>query len=90
MNVAGKSSGAPTFVGVIYNFGKAPEQSEPFSRIQEAKEWCCEHADYEDCLWVVLSNGIFEAGGLIDAIWEDSDKEDNWYENDYEEDDARL
>jgi hypothetical protein len=88
MNGAGKS-GAPTFVGVIYNFGKAPEQSEPLPHFQDAKEWCCEHADYEDCVWVVLSNGIFESGGVIDVMWDESTEEDDWYGED-EDQEARL
>jgi hypothetical protein len=91
MNGAGKSN-APTFVGVIYNFGKAPETSESFSRFQEAKEWCAEHAEYEDCIWVVLSDGIFESGGIIDGMWEDhgDEDDDDWFDEREEEQEPRL
>jgi len=81
-----------TFVGVIFNFGKAPEQSQAFTRFVDAKDWCSEHAEYEDCVWVVLSNGVFESGGLIDGMHEEDDEEydDGWFGEDEDEQEPRL
>jgi hypothetical protein len=80
MNGAGKPEVPATFVGVIYNFGEAPVLSEPFARFREAKQWCFDQSEYEDCVWVVLSNGLFEAGGIIDGMFEDDADAFEWEE----------
>ena len=80
MNGAGKPETPASFVGVIYNFDEAPVSSESFVHFKEAKEWCAAQAHYEDCVWVVLSNGLFEAGGIIDGMFEDDDETFDWEE----------
>ena len=80
MNGTGTPETPASFVGVIFNFGEAPTTSEPFVRFREAKEWCSEQAQYEDCVWVVLSNGVFEAGGIIDGMFEDDEEAFEWEE----------
>lgn len=88
MNGAGKPGTPASFVGVIYNFGEAPITSEPFASLKEAKEWCATKAHYEDCVWIVLSNGTFEAGGIIDGMFEDDEDSFDW--EDDEEDESEF
>jgi hypothetical protein len=76
MKGAGKSAGLPVYTGTIFNYDQAPQTSPNFASQKEAKKWCSQNNTYEDCVWVVLKDGLFIAGGIIDGMWEEDSYED--------------
>jgi hypothetical protein len=65
------------YTGIVYNFDSAPIQ-EDFDTRKEAKTWCSENATFEDCVWIVMKDGVMLNGGIIDNMWEcDEDQHDD-------------